>query len=139
MEEILKRVWDNLVARASGPMHFRLIIQPAMAGFLAIRAGLRDAREGRPTFLWTAVTNRAHRPELFRQGRKDVGKVFAFAVILDAIYQLIVQRGAYVLETLIVATSMAVVPYVLLRGPVSGIARSFARRRESGGERDRAA
>ena len=123
MEEILKRVWDNLMARASGPMNFRLIIQPAVASFLAIRAGLKDAREGRPTFLWTAVTNRAHRPELFRQGRNDVGKVFALAVLLDAIYQLIVQRGVYVLELVIVATSLAVVPYILLRGPVSRIAK----------------
>ena len=87
VEEILKRVWDNLIARASGPMNFRLIVQPAVASLLAILAGLKDAREGRPTFLWTAVTNRTHRPELFRQGRNDVGKVFALAVLLDAIYR----------------------------------------------------
>lgn len=127
MEEIFKRVWDNLIARASGPMNFRLIIQPAVASFLAIRAGLKDAREGRPTFLWTVVTNREHRPELFRQGRRDVGKVFAIAVILDSIYQLMVQRGVYVLELLIVAVSLAVVPYVLLRGPISLIAKWLAR------------
>jgi|SRR5215813_12004196 len=127
VEEILKRVWDNLIARATGPMNFRLIIQPAVASFLAIRAGLKDAREGRPTFLWTAVTNREHRPELFRQGRKDVAKVFTIAVVLDSIYQLIVQRGVYVLELLIVATSLAVVPYFLLRGPVSRIAKWLTR------------
>jgi hypothetical protein len=127
VEEILKRVWDNLIARVSGPMNFRLIIQPAVAGLLAIVAGLKDAREGRPTFLWTALTNRAHRPDLFRQGRNDVGKVFALAVLLDSIYQLIVQHGVYVLELLIVATSLAVVPYILLRGPVSRIAKWLMR------------
>ncbi len=127
MEEILKRVWDNLIARVSGPMNFRLIIQPTVASLLAIVAGLKDAREGRPTFLWTALTNRAHRPDLFRQGRNDVGKVFALAVLLDAIYQLIVQHGVYVLELLIVATSLAVVPYILLRGPVSRIAKWLMR------------
>jgi hypothetical protein len=41
VEEILKRVWDNLIARATGPMNFRLMIQPAVASFLAIRAGLK--------------------------------------------------------------------------------------------------
>ncbi len=128
MEEILKRVWHNLIDRATGMMNLRLMIQPAVASFLAIRAGLKDAREGRPTFLWTAVTNRVHRPELLRQGCKDVGKVFALAALLDAIYQLIVQRGVYVLELLIVATSLAVVPYVLLRGPVARIARWLGRR-----------
>jgi hypothetical protein len=126
VEEILKRVWDNLIARASGPMNFRLIIQPT-ASLLAIVAGLKDAREGRPTFLWTALTNRAHRPDLFRQGRNDMGKVFALAVLLDAIYELIVQHGVYVLELLIVATSLAVVPYILLRGPVSRIAKWLMR------------
>ena len=128
MEEILKRVWDNLIARASGPMNFRLLIQPAVASFLAIRAGLKDSREGRPTFLWTAITSAAHRTELFRQGRKDVGKVFAIAAVLDAIYQLMVQRGVYVLELVIVATTLVVIPYVLLRGPVSRIAKLLSRR-----------
>jgi hypothetical protein len=132
LEEILKRVWGNLIARASGPLNFRLIIQPIVAGFLAIRAGLKDARDGRPVFLWTAVTNKAHRPELFHQGRKDVEKVFALAVLLDAIYQLMVQRGVYVLELLIVAPTLAVIPYVLLRGPVSRIARWVALRRSPG-------
>jgi hypothetical protein len=42
-------------------------------------------------------------------------KVFTLTVVLDATYQLIVQRGVYVLELVIVATSLAVVPYVLLR------------------------
>jgi hypothetical protein len=48
MNEMLQRVWDNLIGRTSGPMNFRLIIQPAVAIFIAIRAGLNDAREGRP-------------------------------------------------------------------------------------------
>ena len=135
MEDILKRVWDNLIARTSGPMNFRLIIQPAVAMLLAILAGLKDAREGRPTFLWTAITNSAHRPELFRQGRNDVGKVFALAALLDAIYQLIVHRGVYVLELLIVATLLAIVPYILLRGPVLRIARWLTLRQVLGSPR----
>jgi hypothetical protein len=36
-------------------MTFRLILQPAMAVFLAIRAGLRDAREGKPPLSLTAL------------------------------------------------------------------------------------
>lgn len=121
--QILQRVWDNLIGRASGPMNFRLMIQPTVATFIAIRAGLKDAREGRPAFLWAALWNPAYRPELFQQGRKDVGKVFILAAALDSVYQLIVHRGVYVLELLIVATVLAIVPYVLIRGPVNRIAR----------------
>jgi hypothetical protein len=52
-----------------------------------------------------------------------VGKVFILAVVLDSIYQLIVHRGVYVLELLITATVLAIIPYVLVRGPVNRIAR----------------
>jgi hypothetical protein len=123
MEEILKRVWDNLVGRVSGPMNFRLIVQPTVASVLAIFAGLKDAREGRPAFFWGSLTQPSHRPELIRQGWKDIRNVFILAAILDSIYQLIVHRGVYVLELLITATVLAIVPYVLIRGPVNRIAR----------------
>jgi hypothetical protein len=39
MEHFFIRVWDDLVGRSVGPMHFRLILQPVMAGILGIRAG----------------------------------------------------------------------------------------------------
>ena len=124
MNEIFQRVWDNLIGRTSGPMNFRLIIQPAVATLIAIRAGLNDAREGRPAFFWAALWNRAYRPELLRQGWKDVGKVFILAMVLDSIYQLIVHRGVYVLELLITAAVLAILPYVLVRGPINRIART---------------
>ena len=106
-------------------MNFRLIIQPLVASFLAIRSGLKDAREGRPAFLWSIVTDPSYRLAFLRHGWKDVGKVFLLAVVLDAIYQLLVQRGVYVLELMIVATVLAVVPYLLIRGPVNRLAKRF--------------
>ncbi len=123
MGEILKRLSDNLIGRASGPMNVRLMIQPTVATLIAIRAGLKDARRGQPAFFWAALSNRADRPELLQQVRRDVGKIFILAAALDSIYQLIVHRGVYVLELLVVATALAIVPYVLIRGPVNRIAR----------------
>jgi hypothetical protein len=135
MDDILKRLWENLINRPTGPMSFRLLVQPTVASILAIRSGLKDAREGRPAFLWAAVTNPAHRLDLLRQGWKDVGKVFALAVVLDVIYQLIVQRGVYVGELLIVATTLAIVPYCLIRGPVTRIGKGLARRKRNESEK----
>jgi hypothetical protein len=123
MGEILSRVWDNLIGRGSGPMNFRLIIQPLVACIIAIRAGLKDAREGRPAFFWAALSHRQLRAELMHQGWKDVGKVFIIAAILDSIYQLKVHRGVFLGELIVTATVLAIVPYLLLRGPVSRIAR----------------
>jgi hypothetical protein len=123
MGEILQRVWDNLIGRATGPINLRLLIQPSVAIFFAVRSGLKDAREGRPAFLWGVLFKPGHRDELLNQGWKDVGMVFIIAMVLDAIYQLIVHRGVYVLEMLITATVLAIVPYLLVRGPVNRIAR----------------
>jgi hypothetical protein len=47
------------------------------------------------------------------------------AMIIDGIYQLIVQRWIYPVEILIVAFLLAVVPYVLIRGPVNRLVRRF--------------
>ena len=123
MDEIFARVWQNLYARLTGPMNLRLIIQPTVATILAIRAGLRDAHQDRAPFFWAVLWNPAQRRELLRQGWKDVGKVFVLATILDVIYQLIVHRGVYSLELLITAMTLAIVPYVLVRGPISRIAK----------------
>jgi hypothetical protein len=123
MNEILTRLWENLYARVTGPMNLRLIIQPAVATVLGIRAGLRDAHQNRAPFLWAVLWNPAHRHELLRQGWKDVGKVFILSTILDVVYQLIVHRGVYSLELLITVVTLAIVPYVLLRGPISRIAK----------------
>lgn len=139
MRELLERVWENLVGRSTGPMNFRLIIQPTVAIVLAIRAGLADARQGRPAFLWTAITNPAYRPQLLREGWKDVGKVFVVAVVLDLIYQLVTQRGVYLGELLIVAFLLAIIPYVFVRGPVTRIRKKLAHHEVVRSERDRAA
>ena len=128
MEEILARFWHNIMARLTGPMNLRLIVQPTVATILAIRAGLADARQGRPAFLWAVLWSRDHRRELLRQGWKDAGKIFLIAAILDVIYQLIVHRGVYMLELLLTAVTLAIVPYVLVRGPIGRIAKIFAPR-----------
>ncbi len=123
MDEILSRLWDNLAGRSSGPLNFRLLLQPTVASYLAIRAGLADARNGRPPFLWAAITNRVARRELSSEAWRDVGKVFIFAAVLDTIYQLVEQHGVYLFELLIVSTLLGLVPYVLVRGPATRVAR----------------
>ena len=123
MEELVTRLWDNLMGRIGGPMTFRLILQPAMALFFGIRDGLRDAREGRRPHFWTILTDPTRRWPRLRESWGAVGKVFVIAVVIDGIYQYIALRWLYPGEALIVAFVLALVPYVLIRGPVNRIAR----------------
>jgi hypothetical protein len=115
MEEMFTRAWDDLLARDSGPLHFRLILQPLVATILAIRAGWTDAWEGRPIFFWTLVREPEKARTMLRNLWKIVGKVFLVAVALDVVYQLIVFQWVYPLETLIVATVLALVPCLVVR------------------------
>jgi hypothetical protein len=124
MDEQLSRVLNDLVGRVSGPMSFRLVLQPAMAIFLAIRAGLQDARAGQPAYFWTILTNPGERRDLLRQGWSAVAKVFVAAVLIDVVYQFIVLRFVYPGEALLVAFILACVPYLLIRGFVDRLARS---------------
>jgi len=126
--EFFARVWEMLIGRVDGPLSFRTIVQPAVAAIFAIRAGLRDAREGRAPFFFSRVfVNPAHGLHLFREVRKDVGKVFIVAIVLDLIYELIVYRWVYPGQAVIVATVLAVVPYLLIRGPVTRVMRRQSR------------
>lgn len=140
MEEVFTRMWEDIISREGGPLTFRLIIQPIMAVILAIRAGLKDAREGRPAYFWAILSDPAHRQDLLREGWKDVGKVFILAVALDVLYQIIVFRWLYPGETLIIATVLAILPYLLIRGPVTRITRTRiagSKRLEQGGKTKR--
>jgi hypothetical protein len=98
-----------------------------MASILAIRAGLQDAREGKPPYFWAIFTEPGKRKELVREGWKAVAKVFTIAVIMDVIYQLIVLRWVYLLDTLVTAVLLAIIPYLFLRGPVNRIAQAWKR------------
>lgn len=109
--------------RLRGPLHFRLIVQPLVACVLGVRAGLRDAREGKPPYFWALVTGAAPRLDVLREGWKDVGTVWLVGVALDVIFQLITRRAVRPLESVVVAIVLVVLPYLVLRGPVTHIAR----------------
>lgn len=126
MEEILARVWHNLIERTDGTMSFRVYFQPLMAAILAIRAGIRNAREGRRGYLWALINPKSFsRRELVQHGWGDIGKVFVVAAILDSIYQLIEHKGVFLGELLVSATVLAIIPYILIRGPANRIASHF--------------
>ena len=127
MDDTFARVFNDLFGRLDGPLHFRFFLQPSMAIFFAIRDGLRDAREERPAYFWSLFTDPDHRRDLLRDGWKSISKVFIIATVLDVIYQLIVLRWFYPFETLLVAVLLALVPYLLVRGPVNRIKRTLRR------------
>ena len=117
----VSRAWGQLIGRLEGPFVFRFVLQPAVAALLAIRAGLVDARNGRPPYLWNVLSNPRERPQLLREGFKDVSRVFIVAVLLDTIYQLMVFGWMYPIQSLLVAAVLALLPYAVIRGPATRV------------------
>ena len=126
--DAITRGWENFVARPSGPMNPRFILQPSLAGITAIVAGVKDAKAGRPAYLWEAITNPAERSSLLHGGWKAMAKTFIISLVLDVVYQIKVHHWVYPIEALFTATLLALVPYFLIRGPANRIARMFLRK-----------
>jgi hypothetical protein len=118
-----QRFVEDLFARLDGPLHFRIIAQPLMATIFAVMDGLKDAKAGKHAYFWALLSPGADRKALVKGGWKHVGKIFVIAVILDVVYQLKVHSTVYPGETLTVAIVLAIVPYLVLRGPINRLAR----------------
>ena len=131
MKLLLADVLMFVGERFSGPMNFRLLLQPLVATILAVRAGLSDAREGRPAYFWTLLSDSSQRRDLVREGWKSIAKVFVMAVIIDLVYQYLVDGWIHILEALGIAALLAIVPYILFRGPVNRIATRYRKREGS--------
>ena len=54
-DEVRHRVWEQLIARPTGPMAFRFILQPVMAGIAALRDGIEDAKSRRSAYFWALL------------------------------------------------------------------------------------
>ena len=117
--DLVARVWEQLAGRIEGPFAFRFVCQPLVAAILALRAGIADAQDQRVPYLWSVLSDPLQRPQLIREGIKDLTRVFVFAIGLDVAYQVIVFRWVYPLQSLVVAVLLAIVPYMLIRGPVT--------------------
>ena len=55
-------------------MTFRLILQPAMATFFAVKAGLADRARQQASVLFAIVTDPAHRKNMLHEGWKSTAR-----------------------------------------------------------------
>ena len=117
--EVFTRIWQNLLDRPSGPMTFRIILQPVMATIVAWRDGLRDARAGCAPYFWTILTDPANRAGRLHEGMIATARVLLLGLCMDLIYQFIEFKTFHPAEAVIIALLLAFVPYLVVRGLVT--------------------
>ena len=120
---VFERMWQNLLDRPSGPMTFRFVLQPLMASIAALVDGVKDARTGRNPYLWTLLKDPRKRSSRLHEGLISTARVILLGLCMDLIYQFIVFDTFHPAEAVIIAGMLAFVPYLLLRGPVTRVAR----------------
>ncbi|MET0530647.1 MAG: hypothetical protein ABW003_20325 [Microvirga sp.] len=123
--EAQQRIWHDIVERPGGPMSFRFLLQPTMAVIAAIHDGISDVRTHRSPYLRTILSDSAQRGDRLREGLFATARIILLGIGMDAIYQWRVLGTFYPGEALIITFLLVVVPYLLLRGPVSRAARRF--------------
>ena len=123
MDDVWMRFIDNMWDRVSGPMKFRFILQPVMACVFAVIDGMKDAKAGKPPYFYALFTDPVHRSDMIADGWKSIGKVFILALILDLGFQIFFQGAVFPGETLIVGFALALLPYLILRGPINRVVR----------------
>jgi hypothetical protein len=125
LDPVFQRIWHDLVARRDAPMRFRFILQPLTVTIVAIRAGLKDARTGKPPYFWSMMANPRERTRRLNEGLNATARIILLGLVMDMMYQGIVLRQFYPAEAVIVALVVAFVPYVIIRGPAARIARRW--------------
>ena len=109
--------WEGLVRElTSGQGQFRLVLQPAMALVLGIRAGIADARDGYRPFLRRLLAADEPRGALFKDSVKRALNPLALAFSLDVILQRLTLGYVRPLAAIVVAAVLVWIPFALIRG-----------------------
>jgi len=123
--EVLTRMWHNMLDRPGGPFVFRFVLQPIMATLAALRAGIHDARIGRAPFLRTVLTDPAQRRGRLDEALIATSRIVLLGLAMDTVYQVIEFDTFHPVEALIIALLLGVLPYIVLRGLVTRVARRW--------------
>lgn len=115
--------WDEIAARPDGPFAFRFYLQPAMAALLAARDGLKDARTDRTPYFWKILSDPERRAKALKEGLTATARVIFLGILMDLGYQYFVLGSFRLFETLFVAFVLCFLPYLLLRGFFTRMAR----------------
>src|ERR1700722_6846438 len=107
MDAIDARAIENLFGRIDGPMAIGLAIQPIIATALALRDGVRDAKQLRAPYGLSLFLEPEHRGHRLRDGWRSIRTVFCVALVIDVVYQLLQLEWVYIGEALVVAQIVA--------------------------------
>jgi hypothetical protein len=115
------RFLEDLPKRLKGPGRFRFILQPATAIFLGIRAGISDARAGRPPYIMGILFDTQGRRALLKEAFEQLAVLIAVSILLDALSQFLILHEVFPGPAVIVGPVLIALPYSLARAVTNRI------------------
>jgi hypothetical protein len=128
-----RRLWRDLFDRPGGPMTFRFVLQPIMAAIAACHDGLKDARANHTPYLKSLLSEPENRGLRLSEGLVSTARILLLGLVMDAIYQWRLLGTFYPGEAVVIAIALAFVPYLILRGPMTRLARRWGKHHPASG------
>jgi hypothetical protein len=116
-----RRFLEDLPKRLTGPGRFRFILQPAVAIFLGIRAGISDAQARRAPYILGVLSDGKGRRALLKGAFEQLAVLIAMSILLEALSQFLILHAVFLGPALIVGPVLIALPYSLTRAVTNRI------------------
>jgi len=120
-----------LEAMLGGPGRLRFVVQPLVAILLGIRDGRRDARAGKPPYVFAVLAVRELRREQLASGVEALTKPLIVAILVDMVVQYLIFRSVRLWSALLVGALLVALPYAATRALTNRIVRRRGPDRET--------
>ncbi len=130
MNGIFETVVERVIARVTGPLSLRFVLQPAMAILLGIRDGRLDSRAGAPPFGWALVFMKGSRRAALRSALNAILVPIIVGSVMDAIAQYLIFHQVRPFWALVMGTLVMGLPYIAARGISNRIITAMRKREE---------
>lgn len=107
---------NEMIARLTGPLGFRFILQPLMAILLGFKDGVKDAHFKLPPYVMHFITHPEKRWSLLKDATISALKPIILGIITDAIAQYLIYHTVHPLQAVFVGCAVIAIPYVFTRG-----------------------
>lgn len=118
---------EELPRRFVGPGRLRFILQPLAAVLIGVRGGLADARAGHPPYLSGLLFAHGRKRELLHHGLAAIRNVLALAIIMDIVFQVVLDHAVHPGAALLIGPIFIGGPYAVSRALTNRFAQRFAR------------
>lgn len=123
MDWLIEGTIAGTIARLTGSMKFRFILQPIVSILLGVRDGRKDAAAGKAPYIYDIFLRPEHRDRALRVSVKSLATPILIGTALDCVAQYLLFDRVWLIPALIVGFTVMAFPYSFARGITNRVVR----------------